>query len=556
MDIDPRLRDTPSAGSYNLQPRPLNAQLPTPIAPQVSRSEAAIQHYQSFQASSPPNYYLPQTPQSGDNATDNDAADGNNDGGTNDPKRSRACEACRGLKVKCEPNPNGQDRPCKRCAKANRVCTTTEPTRKRQKKTDSRVAELERKVEDLTAMLAKNPAAHRMSMEEGVEPDVPSIQARPNTYQQVTNGSYVSGFSRSSESRSDDWGVFPAKASSDLDNRKASAAPMVVAGQKRKHVDPAVSDSPLIGVARKSVDAPNPPQSAFLMDAGSKRVPIHVYSDVIDRGLVTADQAAAMFDCYVQKMAPHMPAVVFELDTTMAQIRKTKPTLFLAILAASSGSNFPNIQKQLTKEVMAIYAERIIGNGEKNLELIQALQVSSLWYYPPEHFEELKFYQLIHIAAVMAIDIGLDRRSRIQGPGLWRDHQWRRTPYPESASIEARRAWLGCYFMCCNAAMGLRRPNLIRWTPFMQECVETLETSPDAAPSDRALCAWVQMQHISEQVGTAFCMDDPSANVSMNDSTVQYALKGFENSLENWSKEVLPQVNSRKSCKRKSLRLC
>lgn len=68
-----------------------------------------------------------------------------------DFKRPRACDSCRGLKVRCD-----QERPdqsCRRCAKAGRPCVTTPPTRKRQKKADSRVAELERKIDALTATL-------------------------------------------------------------------------------------------------------------------------------------------------------------------------------------------------------------------------------------------------------------------------------------------------------------------------------------------------------------------------------------------------------------------
>jgi hypothetical protein len=68
-----------------------------------------------------------------------------------DLKRPRACDSCRGLKVRCD-----QERPdvsCRRCAKAGRPCITTPPTRKRQKKADSRVAELERKIDALTATL-------------------------------------------------------------------------------------------------------------------------------------------------------------------------------------------------------------------------------------------------------------------------------------------------------------------------------------------------------------------------------------------------------------------
>jgi hypothetical protein len=547
MDIDPRLRDNPSTGSYTPQSHQV------PLAPHTARSPAVPQQqqqYQPIQDGSQQNYYMPQTPQSAGNATDNDAGSGTHDGGPNDPKRSRACEACRGLKVKCEPDPS--DGPCKRCAKANRNCVVTQPSRKRQKKTDSRVAELEKKLDELTASLAAQKSGSISTAHGGVQSDIAAIaaQAQHNPYQQVTNGGYGSAFARAPEARAEEWGSYIGKAP-EFESRKSSAPPMVVAGQKRKLADTfsTASESPKSGVTRKSVDGSNAQlPSGFLIEGGSKPAPTHEYSDVIDRGLVTAEQAAKMFGCYVEKMAPHMPAVVFSAGTTSAEVRKTKPTLFLAILAASSGSNFPDIQKQLTKEVMSIYAERIICNGEKTLELIQALQISSLWYYPPEHFEELKFYQLIHIAAVMAIDVGLGKRSKSKGPGLWRDSPWRRTPYPDPVSIEARRAWLGCYFLCCNAAMGLRRPNLVRWTPFMQDCVDCLETSPEAALTDPALCNWVRIQHIAEEIGTAFSMDDPTAQISIADQKVQYALKGFEINLDKWRSQVPPEAQSRKYC--------
>lgn len=313
-----------------------------------------------------------------------------------------------------------------------------------------------------------------------------------------------------------------------------------MAGQKRKHTD--YSSTPDAS-ARKSSEA-----TGFLVDAGNKAAPHHEYADVIDRGLLTAEMAATLFDCYVQKMIPHMPAVVFPAGTTAADVRKEKPTLFLAILSAASASNYPQLQRSLTKEVMTIYAERVIMNGEKTLELIQALHISTLWYWPPEHFEELKFYQLIHIAAVMAIDIGMGKRNKSpkgKDVGLWRDHPWRRHPYPDPESIEARRTWLACYFLCCNASMGLRRPNLIRWASFMGECVDVLETSPDAAPTDKILCQWVRSQHIAEEIGTRFSMDDPGAVVSITDTNIQYALKGFELDLEKWSKNIPPEADTR-----------
>lgn len=53
--------------------------------------------------------------------------------------------------MRCEPDPSGG--PCKRCLKAGRKCEITPPSRKRQKKTDSRVSELEKQLADIQAQL-------------------------------------------------------------------------------------------------------------------------------------------------------------------------------------------------------------------------------------------------------------------------------------------------------------------------------------------------------------------------------------------------------------------
>jgi hypothetical protein len=550
-EIDPRLRDA-SAGAY----RPTISTSANTISP-------GSQQYPPPPGDSP--QHGAYTPQSAGNATDPEGAAGghdeSHDGGPDDPKRPRACEACRGLKVRCEPDPNNVDGPCKRCAKAHRNCVVTMPSRKRQKKTDSRVAELEKKIDALTASLQASKSGPP-PMGTGTENRMDEKQNRPNPYQQVTNGGYGSPFaSRPEPPANNQWAGFSRPPEYDM--KAPAAPPMVVAGQRRKYAEsreyPTPSDasrSPSTAPPnRKSIDsglstARQPGPNPFLAPQPWQKSPAtHEYADVVDRGLLTADLATVMFNLFVERMSPHMPAIAFTPGTTAADVRKSKPTLFLAILSASSGMTEPALQRVLTKEVMSIYADRIICNGEKTLELIQALQVSALWYWPPEHFEELKFYQLIHIAAVMAIDIGMGKKSKSSAnkpSGLWRDHAWRRTPYPDPESIEARRAWLSCYFLCCTASMGLRRPNLVRWTNFMTDCVEVLETSPEAAPSDKALCQWVRSQHIAEEIGTQFSMDDPVANVSIADAKVQHALKGFERDLEKWSSQIPSDVRSSK----------
>lgn len=212
---------------------------------------------------------------------------------------------------------------------------------------------------------------------------------------------------------------------------------------------PKSKDSPLTNAG--DVCHPNaPPQ------------PVTEYADVIDRRILSAELATTIFNWYITDMAHHFPAVVFPRNTMAAEVRKHKPALFLAILAAAAGFSHPDIQRVLNKELMRVLAERVFINGEKSLELIQALHVSVLWYYPPEHHEELKFYQLIHIAAVMAIDLGMGKKAKpVQKKkpvaSLWRDHprfmRCSRVVAPDT--IEARRCWLSCYFLGSKYVVGL-----------------------------------------------------------------------------------------------------
>ncbi|KAI1659808.1 hypothetical protein F4813DRAFT_325438 [Daldinia decipiens] len=517
--------------SSSLSSGPAPAQASTQLETQLELPDSPLQQQLQAQTAgpSPPastTGFTPQTPNghshSHSHSANSDTPNAAHD--PNDPKRPRACEACRGLKVKCEPDPANPDGPCKRCAKAGRNCIVTQPTRKRQKKTDSRVAELEKKIDALTASLQ----ASRGTPNNAVHPP----PSEDHTF----------GYNHAAPAR--DWGAPPRDTQTQPQHQSHPVAspekrplvpPTTMAGQKRKFTE-SVSGPP--GVASASPAAPKP-------SVGSEQQP----PDIIDRGLITMSEAAALFTRYMEDMVPHLPAVVFSEGTTATEVRKTKPILFLAVIAAAS-SETPKLQRQLVKEIMQIFADHIIISGKKSLELVQSILVSVIWYYPPEHFEELKFYQFVHLAAVMSIDIGLGRRqynpkSRLI-PYTWRDHPFRKQPLPDPTSIEARRTWLAVYFLSSNVSMALHRPNLIRWQSFMTECMDILESSPDAAPTDRYLCHLVWTHRLAEDVGIQFSMDDPSVFVNVSEQKVQYALRGFERDLSKYS-ESIPRSDKRPS---------
>lgn len=333
-----------------------------------------------------------------------------------------------------------------------------------------------------------------------------------------------------------------------------------MAGQKRKTPSYEQHDASDEGAGNAGGAAPNsgginnnssnnsgPGAAAPDAPHWSLLTPLPLEGDIVDRGLVTLDKAADLFARYKESMVRHLPAVVFPPRMTVLELRRTRPYLFLAVMAAAS-SEVHGLQRVLHKELMLLFAHKVVVAGEKNLELVQALQVAVIWYWPPEHFEELKFYQLVHMAAVMALDIGLGRRAPARRgiPALsWREHQFKRQPQPDPTSIECRRAWLTCHFLAANTSISLHRPYLIRWSPFMSESVEVLETSPDAAPTDRYLCHLVWTHRMGEEIGLRLSMDDPAATVDVLEPRTQYVLRALERDLEQYRERVPPELMMR-----------
>ncbi|RMZ87891.1 hypothetical protein DV736_g4885, partial [Chaetothyriales sp. CBS 134916] len=460
----------------------------------------------------------------------------------NDLKRPRACEACRQLKVKCEMD--DANVPCKRCAKANRQCTVTAPTRKRQKKTDSRVAELEKRIDALTASLAArggdpDDISHAAAAHQAATPllthshhlalPLPPPPAPP---QLPPPNAYTSH-----------WPGAP----------PPPPLPLAPHGTKRSLGDRGGDyfggelQRPASGTPYQP-PIPQPPQSAnSYIGYASRARPedVDVIFDPITYGSMDPPTVRRCWDRYTTEMCSHLPIVVFPAGTRWEDLRKTKPILFLSVIAVASGTLRPDVQGKLLTETTRILADRIINRGEKSLELVQAILCITTFYQPPEKYEELNFNQLIHIAAVMALDLGLGKRFKKGNVALWRSYTEQKRVMPDPNSAETRRCWLGCYFMCSNSAMSLRRPLLIRWSPYADECIGILTTAPDVAPTDKWLCQLVRGQHLAEDIGLEFSMDDPASQLSLTDHKTQYHLKAFERQLTEWYESATPEMQKR-----------
>jgi hypothetical protein len=183
--------------------------------------------------------------------------------------------------------------------------------------------------------------------------------------------------------------------------------------------------------------------------------------DFVDRGLLSLDTAYELFESYVNDLVPLYPAVIFPVGYTASAARKERPVLFAAVITAASCQLDPVLFSTLFEEVIRVYAERIFVKGEKSLELVQAMSVTSVWYCPPDVGERapLKFFQHINLAASMALDIGLG--THIDG---------------SAQSLEECRTLLACYLACAGYGTCYCVSSYLHFLMTMQCCNEDAST--------------------------------------------------------------------------------
>ncbi|KAJ5290952.1 hypothetical protein N7478_000203 [Penicillium angulare] len=203
---------------------------------------------------------------------------------------------------------------------------------------------------------------------------------------------------------------------------------------------------------------------------------------------------------------PTCPVAIFIPGTTAKFARNTKPLLFMAIISvAAAGECTPDHHRKFALEARNFLAGLAIFEGEKSLQLIQALLVVSFWYRAPENYARTNQNQLASVTLSMAIDIGLDRIEESNIPQKV-DDQWNRA--------EAQRTWLGCFLLCSSLSLIMRRANPMKWTPQLGRYLDDLRQSK-LSSTDEFFCDLLTTEHSCYVANEEFLLSDPSNSVSL-----------------------------------------
>lgn len=420
-------------------------------------------------------------------------APGHSDGDTNGaigtklPRQQRACETCRHLKIRCIFDPKNASGSCIKCTKLNQPCNVrTYYRKKRTKKSDSRVADLERKMEALTS----------------------SLEAQRRLQSALPNESRQSSFNSVHDTPPSSHGT-----------DDVSISPIV---------SPDDNNKICVMASTTMWDTDIDIQKIHGQPDGESSV------DVIDRGILDEDTAYGMFYKYHRVTCLHLPFVIFPTDVKAEDVRQQKPNLFLAVLAVTAGLVRPDLETVLIKENFKNIAFKTVIEGKASLDLVQTLLLTSLYVPPSAPNEGRNFTYITHLAATMAMDLDMGNKPHMQDFKESIGEYCQPPLYPKTDTVESRRTWLGCYFSSSTLAAMLQRPPIHRWDTHIEECLKTLETSPDAAPTDAWICHVIRYTHITEDVQHQFGLDGINPVVSFKDPKTMFQLRAFDNQVIDW----------------------
>ncbi|KFZ20552.1 hypothetical protein V501_00059 [Pseudogymnoascus sp. VKM F-4519 (FW-2642)] len=266
--------------------------------------------------------------------------------------------------------------------------------------------------------------------------------------------------------------------------------------------------------------------------------------DVIGKGIISINKAEDILQTYGTH-APNFPFVVIPPNMSLDYFRREKPFLLLSILVISSNSNL-QFQDRLETELRETLSRKVIINCEKSLDLLQGLMIYLSRYHYYFQPERQQFYQLSQMMIAMAVDLGITRPdarrscdpSRFASGDSW-NCSISASELP--SDIEARRIFLGCYYLSSCLSTVFRKPNDLRYNDYVEDCYQTL-IEANATPSDFLLPYFVRLQRLAEEVNTTFEYDayeqPPALDTFRTNTLVKTFCKRLRNFEDSFPSEV------------------
>ncbi|KAL8297866.1 hypothetical protein RB597_007119 [Gaeumannomyces tritici] len=411
------------------------------------------------------------TPPSGEAAKD--SYSGNEDRSI---YRVRACLRCSRSKLRCMRTADPSVKPCVRCARLGAECTIPEAKPRGPRRGQGRrVGQLEQKLDGIMSLLTASKHLNDQR------------QNKPNS---TSPTSTVIG-----ESRQEPFGrVFPPGPG--LLTSAASYSPTVqeyvpaVTPESLSHrtgTDTSPKATPTERTATSAPDSVGP---------ADEELPPQSYE--IFHGMeLSSHEARAALDNYKSVYQLNFPFVPVSRKTSPGALFAKSPLLFRAIMISCAHQSY-SLRSSGDRWFLSHIAQRVLVNGEKSLELLQAIIIFLAWC-DYQLFFNSQGTSMLQLALGMVMELGLSKppiARYTQKQDVMVNEAFRRVPgfsIRSSISREDMRTMLGAFYCASLRATLFRREHYLPYTEFIDQCCTDL-LATEEYQTDRALVAMIRMQ--------------------------------------------------------------
>jgi hypothetical protein len=223
-------------------------------------------------------------------------------------------------------------------------------------------------------------------------------------------------------------------------------------------------------------------------------------------------------------------------DCSFEVIKIERPTLLHAIVfAASPGLLSDQMQEDVGQSILHTLAHKSIAEGEKSMEILQALLIAVAWFRSPAKHKHLAAAQLITIAEGMAIDIG------IANPAIARFSFGTLSQAEDIGTVEAAATYIVCHLLSTVLSDLTRRPPRTSWSAYHDTCLLFLAASQSTSPTYSWLLQYCRSERLCARILSELDLNDCTMVHEISNQTFQQRLQHCSVLISEW-KILLPST--------------
>ncbi|WVQ74330.1 hypothetical protein IAR50_003929 [Cryptococcus sp. DSM 104548] len=246
--------------------------------------------------------------------------------------------------------------------------------------------------------------------------------------------------------------------------------------------------------------------------------------------IATREEIGELFEIFFDNMGTHVPLVYKEFHTPDLVLQRSQ---FLCTVICAIAARFYHKKPELHHSLSA-YAKRLAfevpSRGYKSVEVVQAYLLLSLWTLGPEKtFEQDRTWLMLGMAIRMATDLNLHRKSIMSG--LETDEGRAR----DLEIVNRERCWLHCFVLDRSLSAQMGKPYSLKEDYIIRSsCEATWAQQAYSLPSDSALSAYVMLQQIMSRAIDSIYSSTTTVSGLRDDCDYMLIVRSAHEELRRW----------------------